>query len=56
MKAAESVESAGAAGDVGDGQGGRVAGKDGVSKKSYRNTQLMRNTEVRHVQIQHVSS
>lgn len=32
VKAAESVQSVGGAGDVRDGQGGCVAGKDGVSK------------------------
>lgn len=32
MEAAESVQSVGGAGYVGDGQGGCVAGKDGVSK------------------------
>lgn len=33
MKAAESVQSFGGAGNFRDGQGGCVAGKDGVSKK-----------------------
>lgn len=38
VKAAKSVQSVGGAGDVSDGQGGRVAGKDGVSNANHAHT------------------
>lgn len=46
VKPAKSVQSVGGAGDVGDGQGGGVAGKDGVSKEQSAEKQTVSNTSI----------
>lgn len=43
VKAAEPVQSVGGAGNVGDGQRGRVAGKDGVSNTRETHKQMSNN-------------